>query len=202
MFVSRRNFVAGRRLGSAVVGLAAALVLASSASSHTQTRLDPDDTAGPLDVVAARQSHDPARRGTAVSFTLVTYEEWSDSDVGGVRRFVALEFDLDGDDVADRCFVVSSRGETLPLEGQMYDGCSYLGDEPVGRARFVERPDTHSVVATFPRRSLGPGRTDYRWRASTSFEASGHPECEPAEGAPAGGYGTCVDFTTWKRHRP
>lgn len=57
----------------------ALILLAPPAVAHTQTRLDRDDTAGTLDLVAARHKH----RGSPkkLILKLVTYEKWQ--NLGG-----------------------------------------------------------------------------------------------------------------------
>lgn len=80
-------------------------------------------------------------------------------------------------------------------------GCVQRFDEKLVGTRLASRPDQHSVKVTIPKRWLGRNARVYRWRAATSFEEDGHPECSPPENLPPERrYGTCVDFTRWKKH--
>lgn len=69
------------------------LAAAAPASAHVQTPLDPDDSPGPLDIVAVRHRHrvfavaetHPERffKFTELKFRLVTYEKWERELVSG-----------------------------------------------------------------------------------------------------------------------
>jgi len=185
------------------------LVMMGAAGAHPQTVLDADDTSGPLDIVAARAKHrvleqtvthgGGARTTTTLYFRLVTYETWSNDAISGAKRFISFEFDRDGDDDAERCVVITDDDEP-ELIGRVYRGCDYEQDELIG-AVSASRRDAHSVRFSIEKRDLGRRLTSVRWRALTSFEEPGNEDC-PHQGPPGdGGYGSCVDRTSWKRHR-
>lgn len=192
------------------------LVITVPAAAHQKTVLDPDDSPGPLDIVAARHGHrtidfyGPGGGGarTSLTFKLVTYETWSYEAIDGGKQFVTFEIDRDSDDTIDRCVVVTSqiptKGAALGYEANVYKNCTYF-DDPLVRSfgtENVRRPDQHSISVTIPKRPLlGRGVRSYTWRAVTSFEEQnqGSP-CPAPEPHGDGGYGACADFTRWKKH--
>lgn len=189
--------------------MVAVLLTSSLAWGHSDVVLDPADTKGPLDLSGARhtdrdvrvvQSH-PAQTWVVTRLVLkaITYEAWSkDVIAGGAHQFISFEFNLDRDQRIERCAVVTSvDGE---LRGKIYRDCNYFTYDEVAGLNHVSRPDRHSVKIDFRRAFLGPDVTSYRWRVATAFEDPDHPDCEPPEPHGDGGYGTCHDFTRWRRH--
>ena len=198
-----------------IVLVVSILMLASSAAAHSRTTLDGDDSPGPLDLVAARHSeffideiHSERGDSTGVTMKLVTFEKWTRETVAGQFNFVGWEFNLDGDAAIERCVLVQRR-EVEPgkfrLEATIYKRCSSTPRERVATAFRVWREDRHSIKVEVmrARRLLGRDRS-YAWRAVTSFQ-----EQEPRQKAacehrvyapPAPLYGTCADFSRWKRH--
>jgi uncharacterized protein YcnI len=199
-----------RTLTIGTVALAALLVASvPSGMAHEQTELDADDSHSPLDIVAARQRHrvfteaqtHPGKqfKVTELRYRLVTYEKWEREIVSGNHNFISFEFNLDDDPVIERCLVITN-GE-FEMLGRMYKNCNYFDDELVGSAS-VSRPDKHSLVTAFPRRLLRKGITKWRWRAVTSYEEQDQSSsCPASEPHGDGGYGTCSDFTDWKKHK-
>lgn len=180
-------------------------ITASVAWGHTQTVLDSDDSEGPLDIVAARQAHENVTwldaQGYPTEIVVVkvlTYETW-DNDVidQGGHRFISFEFNLDKSQDIERCFVMNSNAsETF---GIMYKNCKYFDDHSMGLAIPARRiADGHGIRGYFPRKWLG-NKESFRWRAVTSYEQEG-PPCAIPDPHGDGGYGTCADFTRWKRH--
>lgn len=175
----------------------ALMVLASPALAHTQTRLDGDDSAGTLDLMAARHKHRGSPKNLMLK--LVTYEKWQQL---GDMTFVSFEFDKNDDGQPERCLDIGLDGT---LQATMYKGtfagCVQQFEQQQVGSRLASRPDQHSVKVTIPKTWLGGNSKVYRWRAATSFEQERHAECSPPENLPPERrYGTCVDFTRWKRH--
>lgn len=193
---------------AAALALLPALVWASPATAHEQTVLDKDDSDGPLDIVAARQRHarvtelqthpEKEIRYVELRYRIVTYEKWERSIVSGGHNFISFEFNLDGDQVIERCLVITnSEHEML---GHIYKNCTYFDDKLVGMAS-VGRRDKHSLDVAFPRRLLGKSINKWRWRAVTSSEEQNQSSACPApEPHGDGGCGVCTDFTKWDRH--
>lgn len=193
-----------------IVGLATSS-LASGAFAHVQTSLDEDDSPGGLDLVAGRQrdrvyyiasTHPDTRsRRTEIVLKLVTYEEWQDLGGSAGQTFVAFEFDTDSDGRLDRCIKIGADGT---LKAWMYKdsfGCAIGVEESKIGSRTARRPDDHSIKVIIPKRWLGRGLESYRWRAVTSFEEEGHPECAPPDPRPPERrYATCLDVTRWAKH--
>lgn len=183
-----------------------ALLLATTpAFAHSRTTLDQDDTAGPLDTVAAKLKHE--EKGVdGLTLRLITYEKWESDILGGGRQFISFEFNLDADSVIERCLVVTKQ-EVEPgafaLRGDVYKSCKYFDDERVGSTSLVTRPDQHSVKVRVRKRLLVPRASGaYKWRAATSFEEQDQSSsCPTPEPHGDGGYGTCNDLTSWSRHR-
>lgn len=180
--------------------------LAAPGGAHGLTVLDPDDSPGPLDVVAARLKH-PGRN--TILLRLVTYEAWDDTTLHGDRRFVSLEIDDDRRPGIDRCVVARAYfvedGEPTRYEGPVYKNC----DAPlpysreVGLATVVTRPDEHSIEIDVGRNVIwnGRGPREFRWRALTSYEDEAWPGCEPPDPMPPEHFvGTCGDWTAWNTH--
>jgi len=203
-------------LGRILVAGAVVWALTSGgASAHQQTVLDTDDTAGGLDLVAARHddprfsivSSHPERSTTFRELQLraTTFEAWDPESLSGVHNFIAFEFDLDGDPQVERCLVITGE-EVDPgeyrLRADAYKGCIYFNDERIGGSTRIRRPDDHTVkVFIRKKRLLGSDRL-YRWRAATAYEQpTGSSECPAPEPHGDGGYGACSDFTEWQRHR-
>lgn len=182
------------------------VLLAAPASAHRGTVLDPDDSAGPLDVVAARLEH-PGRN--TLLLRVVTYEAWGDATLHGDRKFVSLEIDDRRTAGIERCVVARAyfvqEGEPTRYEGPVYEDCNAplpYSDE-VGLATVITRPDEHSVEISVGRNVLwnGRGPREFRWRALTSYEDEAWPECEPPDPMPPEHFvGTCADWTPWKTH--
>ena len=189
-------------IGAGVVGL---LLLASMppGMAHEQAKLDADETSGPLDIVVTQHRHRSLGPGTSLIFKIVTYEKWSrDVIAEGGHRFISIELNLDQDSEIERCFVMNTNdSETF---GIMYKNCRYFGDEQVGSKDFfpARQLDEHTIRAEFPKRLLGRGVSQYRWRAVTSFEERNQDNpCFAPESPRDGGYGICADFTDWKSHK-
>lgn len=128
----------------------------------------------------------------------MTYEKWQ--QLGGMT-FVSFEFDKNNDGQPERCLDTGLDGT---LQARMYKGtfagCVQQFEEQEVGTRLAHRPDQHSVKVTIPKRWLGRKSKVYRWRAATSFEQEGHAECAPPGNLPPERrYGSCVDFTRWKR---
>jgi hypothetical protein len=206
----------------ATLAVASLLLLAPTAFGHTKTALDPDDTSGPLDIVAARHGHEtytisethttaPDRHQTKVRLKLITYETWEHTAIAGGKNFAGFEFNLDGDAGIERCAIVDSQdaqegggeGKT-EYEVRIYEGCNYFDDKLIRsyESGHAGRPDAHSLRVTVPRRVLlGRGVKSYRWRAVTSFQEQDQSSpCPAPDPHGDGGYGTCADFTKWTRH--
>lgn len=175
----------------------ALILLTGPAFAHTQTTLDGADSAGALDLVAARNKHQDSSK--ALILKLVTYESWQ--QLGGMT-FVSFEFDKNNDGEPERCLDIGVDGT---LQATMYkgtfSGCVLRADEQRIGSRLATRPDEHSIKVAIPKRWLGRNSKSFRWRAATSFEEEGHADCPPPEDLPPERrYGTCVDFTRWTRH--
>lgn len=196
------------RLSKAIIGAAMSVgLLITPSMAHPQTALDEDDSAGPLDTVAARATHKKSTETGRRYFelTLITYEEWSDATVGGGKNFIAFEFETDRDDLIDRCLVITRREvepSTFALEANVYRECNYFNSDRVSGTQQITRPDQHSVNVAIGRRLLvGRGVTSYRWRSVTSFEEQRQEgPCPAPDPHGDGGYGACADFTRWQRH--
>lgn len=203
-----------------IIGAIAVAVLVGTMTAgiaHEQTKLDPDDSPGPLDLVATQHRHrtidfhgtGPGRLVTSLTFKVVTYETWSYEAIGGGRNFVAFEIDVDLDRKMDRCIVVHSQtpteGAARGYEVNVYEGCNYFDDRLIRSfgTENVRRPDEHSIRVVLGRRAaLGPGVKSYGWRAVTSFEEQNQDgPCPAPDPHGDGGYGTCADFTGWKTHK-
>ena len=185
-----------KRLTIGALAIGALLLATISAGwAHEQTSLDPDDSPGPLDIVAKQQRD----RTSLVRNRLVTYEKWTDDVLSGNHNFISFEFNLDRDPVVERCVVITN-GDT-ELTGTVYKNCIYFDDEKVGDAR-VGRPDEHTVNAAFARDLLRENIRGWRWRAVTSFEEQGQNSPCPAPTPHGdGGYGACKDSTVWRLHK-
>ncbi len=177
--------------------------------THEKTELDKDDSAGPLDIVAARQRHRVAHllqthpqrefKEIELRYRLVTYEAWEREIVSGNHNFISFEFDLDADRAIERCLVITN--SEFEMLGRMYKNCTYFDDELVGSAS-VGRRDKHSLDTAFPRRLLRKGITRWKWRAVTSFEQQNqNSSCAAPDPHGDGGYGACADFTQWRTHK-
>ena len=195
------------------IAVSVVVVLAAPAWGHVQTRLDPDDTSGPLDLVAVRHSHGTTDSGKVVlRFRVVTYETWDDSTINASGsssdsnigdQFISIELDLDGDGGVDRCVVVTRaevKSGDFRLEGNVFKDCKYFNDQKLGRTLAVSRPDKHSLRLAVRTRLLAMKTTTYRWRVVTAFEREGSAECSPSDPHGDGGYAACTDFSRWARH--
>jgi hypothetical protein len=195
-------------VASVILALLAGLTMPGLA--HERTRLDPDDSEGPLDTVAVRlrhrmlrqvSSHPPrSRRVTELRFRLVTYESWERSLLEGDKNFVAIEFNLDRDRKIERCLVIRNGEEELL--GRLYRGC--YGRMKLVTATSVSRPDDHSLNTSVDKHRIRRKLRALRWRATTSFEDPDEEEgdpCWPGTFPSPGPYGVCRDSTHWSRHR-
>lgn len=195
---------------------ATSLLIVAPAGAHVKTVLDPDDSPGPMDIVAARHRHrtvdfyGPGVGGlrTSLIFKVVTYETWSYEAIDGGKQFVAFELDLDHDRRMERCIVVTSQipteGAALGFQANVYEGCNYFDDRLIRSfgTEHVSRGDEHSIRVSLPKRAvLGRGVKSYAWRAVTSFEEQNqNSPCPAPEAHGDGGYGACADVTRWSKH--
>lgn len=207
-----------RRWGPAAAAFAMVLITSVPAAGHPRAVLDGDDSDGPLDLAGAQHNHQTIAwsgigtggMATSVRFKLATYERWTYEAIeGSIKRWVGVEIDLDNDRKVDRCLMVRAH---VPPDGTaalgysvtIYKGCNYFDDRLVKSygSDQVSRPDEHSIRVHVPKKALlGRGVKTYRWRALTSFEEQRqNSACSEPEDHADGGYGTCVDFTRWKRH--
>lgn len=205
-----------KRAASAILVV---LLLTGTAFAHEQTDLDSDDSPGPLDTVAARQwdrvfcnaSLHPPRESCfkEIHLKLVTYEPWDAQTLAEPKSFISFEFDYDRDDANDRCLVIRTATEPAEPggpaiakpEGRLYRNCTYSDDDPVREVRRIRRRDDYSVRALMRKDKLLPaGAGSFRWRSLTSYERQGDQACAPGESSD-GGYGACLDYTAWRRHR-
>lgn len=193
---------------AAVVGC---LLVPSLGAGHEQTRFDPDDSDGPLDIAAARQRHrvlyeaslhpPRSRRVVEMRFRVATYEKWESTILKGNKDFIAVEFNFDNDAVIERCIVIV-HGEFEP-NVRLYRRCDYADDDLL-RVLSGHRPDKRSLVVAVNRHQLKKGLRVFRWRVVTSFEDPDGEEGDPcwAGSFPSPGpYGVCMDVTKWRRHK-
>ncbi len=196
---------------TAIAGLIT-LAATAAAFGHVQTSLDEDDSPGGLDLVAGRQrdrvyyivSLHPKKtsRHTEIVLKLVTYEEWHSLGGSLGMTFVGFEFDTDGDEEFDRCIKIGADGTMKAhMYKSVFSGCVLGSDDARIGSRRTRRPDDHSIKVIIPKRWLGRGLDSYRWRAVTSFEEEGHPDCPPPDPRPPERqYGACLDVTRWAKH--
>lgn len=192
------------------IGFLIALLVLSGvpAASHEQTKFDADDSDGPLDVAATRLRHvrlteaslHPPRERKIVEIRLriSTYEQWDSELLQGPHNFVAFEFNFDNDSNIERCIVIT-HGEHEP-RAELRRNCDYLNDEMI-RVLSAHRPNKNGMITAIARHHLKKGIRDFRWRAVTSYEDDESAACPTPEPHGDGGYGSCRDFTEWKRHR-
>ena len=202
---------ATRRYLRAQLGVAVALVvlLASPAWGDTQTRLDPDDSAGGLDLETVTHRHKITSSGRIIlRFRLSTYEAWQFADEQE-EEFISVEFNLDKDNAVERCADVDLRLKdgAVELYADVYKNCTQEGAwDRVGSARNVTRPDEKSLTVTLARRLLGRRVRVYDWRIVTAYGDAWSQECPiVTPGGPDHGTarhnGFCEDFTPWIKHR-
>lgn len=194
--------------------LLASMCIVTSASANPQTTLDRDDTAGPLDLVAAKQAEafiaqtHPRKSWMILDMKLVTFEPWSDADVADPYNFLGFELNLDDDDNIERCVLIQQRetaSESSEVQAAAYRGCSKTPRRQMGEPFRVRRPDDHTVLLTVRKRFLIGRNRSYEWRAVSSYQDPQQGPgagCERREYMPPGPlYASCADFTRWKRHR-
>ncbi|MDQ4064991.1 MAG: hypothetical protein M3161_02980 [Actinomycetota bacterium] len=184
--------------------LLALLAIAAPALAHDRTALDDDDSAGPLDIVAARATH----RNGAIQVRVVTYEEWSDATLSGALNYVRFDLTKPGRYRVVRCVVIrveSADGEDpVAWQGSIYKDCRaplpYANE--IGSVRSVVRPDAHSLRAVVDAATVWKNPSAaFDFRAVTSFEDEDHPRCQPPNPVPPEHFlGTCWDVTSWRRH--
>jgi hypothetical protein len=172
------------------------VALAAPASAHPQTTLDPDDSPGPLDLVAQRFRHTKS----GVILRAVTYETWDDSVIhADPQNAIWFHLNLDDDAEMERC--IRYPGEAGAVS--VYRRCSVFPISKLGEGGSATRPDSHSVVIRVPKELLWKRmpRT-VEWQALTSYEAEGDEDCPPPESLPPEHfYGTCTDHSDWATHR-
>lgn len=180
-------------------------VLAGPAGAHGRTVLDPDDSPGPLDVVAARVKHPEG----LLKLRLVTYETWDDATISDDLKFVSFELDDPSRPGIERCVVVRNvvdeEGNVTSWEGPVYGDCG--GPVPyhreVGTVIRIARIDGHSIEVYVDLDVIWPRRRpeSFRWRALTSYEDDSWEGCEPPQQLPPEHFfGTCTDWTGWNTH--
>ena len=129
----------------------------------SKTATDPDDTAGPLDIVGLEQTQASSETSatTEVVHRVTMAEAWTNDDLAG-PSFMELYFDLDGDDQT------TERILTIDLdEGDATVWASML-DPSTGQSRGyarVRRIDEATLEVAFPPLLLARGIDSYGWYA-------------------------------------
>ena len=127
----------------------------------TETFSDPDDVAGPLDIVGARHSQDADDSGlrTHVVHGLTFAEPLGTSPLAGTDEYVQLRFDTDGNEATfERILTVDSTASGT-LEAEMTDSSGSV----VGEAMVTA--DGSSLSLDFRKGLLGAGIDRYGWTA-------------------------------------
>lgn len=160
------------RLSALALLTIATLFVGVPATADRRAFLDEDDSAGPLDLVAATHGHKTTERGTQLLVHgVVTYEKWATEDDVGTFSF---GFNTDRDDVFERGVVVSYHDGKLTAKVFNRRG---EGEGTIGYAR-VWRPDEHSVKIGIPRWLMKRHNlTFYRWFARSHAQTE-ELECQ------------------------
>jgi hypothetical protein len=131
--------------------LVAGLLSVGSASAHTFTKNDGNDTPGLLDLRSASVAHKP----TAVVHSFRTFAGWAPSDLGRSSSgfFIGIDKNNDPQHV-ERCVVVVFRRGRLRAFLTGTDCSNVLGTLP------VSKPNRTTVKVTIPKAQTG---LSYRW---------------------------------------
>lgn len=183
-----------------VLSLLAVGQFTPQALADVVTTLDDDDSAGRLDVVAARHSHFRTESGRRwLRHRVVTYERWPTRMLEMRNTYIELRLiDRESGDQSVVFVFADDKGE---LQANFFRGTEPRLDR-VGPVR-VRRQDRHSLTLAFHRRYLGEVDT-YQWRVLTSYQSEHSTECkppgpdEPETSPPAP---VCPDDTSWVTHR-
>ena len=185
-----------------LISITILVVVVAQGQAHERVELDPDDSPGPLDIVAAAFRHVEGQDIMRV----VTYEEWGDDAISDEMDYV--RFDFATSHHHPKCIVVrnypSEENGAGAIYGWLYRWCGapLPYNYRVVRVDGVVRPDLHTLEVTLAPRFLWPKAKSIRWNAMTSFEGDGYPGCEPPEHRPPEHFvGNCSDTTAPQRHR-
>jgi hypothetical protein len=153
----------GRTAGALLVGVLAALLLASTAHGNTRTLRDRNDVPGPLDIRSATAGH---KGGHLLRHTISTFAGWPSSLIGiHTPNFLALGLDTHGNSTFDNYVFFYSKGGRIRaiLTDRRGDAHDRL---------HAYRPNHHAVGAFIPRGDLDIAG-GYRWKAFTVFRSAG-----------------------------
>ena len=151
----------GRTKSALLVVLAAGvgLSLTGTAQANVLTRIDGNDTRGPLDIRSASHGH----AGNAVTHTIRTFAPWSRALLGPRTPNAFLLFvGTDRDPAPERVVLIFSSG------GRMVALVLRPNGALVGRAT-ASKPNGRTVRVSIPRARLG-SPAGYRWQAFSVFE--------------------------------
>ena len=166
---------------------------------------DANDVAGPLDLAAASVRVRAPRGGRpgVLLLRLSTHGEWASSVIpekGIAPNYLGFEFDRGRAAARDRCLEVRARpgdGLTAQMKRPV---CAIPFSRAIGQPVRVRRRGPRAIELTLPQRYLGRRPLSRRFRATSSFEAPGHPDCAaPAYPPPEQSFGSCRDLTRWAR---
>lgn len=153
------------------VALLAALVLSllpASASGHTLTRTDGNDTNGPLDVAAVRSTH----TGSAATFRITTHGSFTNSHIDGDNGFVEVDIDTNGDREID--FIAVIFYAAGKMRGVLLRGNGNL----VTRSLAAKRVSSRAVQVTVPFSKIGKPKS-FDFAVFSFFAASPCSENRP-----------------------
>lgn len=190
-----------------LTGLALTAALVAIGPAGTSSALeDRADAAGPLDIASATVAfkRPPVRlsarsRKPYVVFTVRTFEPWSrallSEQSAANPNYVGVQWGRDK--TATRC-IETTRKASGRLVATLRKRCGPL---PTPTQTYpAGKPNGRTLRIRASSYELGSARW---WRAVTSFEAPGDPECPaPEYPAPEQQYGACVDTTPWARLEP
>lgn len=151
----------GRTKSALLVVLAAGvgLSLTGTAQANVLTRIDGNDTRGPLDIRSASHGH----AGNAVTHTIRTFGTWSRAVLGPRTPNAFLLFvGTDGDPAPERVVLIFSSG------GRMIARVFRPNGTLVGGAA-ASKPNGRTVRVSILRARLG-SPAGYRWQAFSYFE--------------------------------
>ena len=133
------------------------------AYADTNTQLDPDDSPGRFDIVAARHGHRTTADGKRLlKHRVVTYETWESLTLARKNTYFLFRF---AGDFQDRTVRVTATDNGKLVAIMVAGKGRTIGKVAVGR------PDKHSLTIAFPRRFLGESVHRYRWLVGSSYQA-------------------------------
>ena len=158
------------RQATVVLALVVSVSQTLVAQAHVQTKSDPNDARGPVDLASATFAHPESR----VKSTLTTRGAWTGATL---TNFTGLYFTYESHGSAfGDYFVEVTQAKGGGLQGKLYEGSRLFDDTGVFVRNVNAKRRGRTLIVRFPRSLLEPRDSYIGWGAVSKW--TGSIKCE------------------------